>query len=97
MIINNIELTNFKSHKSTKIEFKKGISLILGENGAGKSSILEAISYAFFKQVNGKLEENIRKPQNRKDIVDKMKKRVIQIEKGNIIRDDKKGGYNSEI
>jgi putative ABC transport system ATP-binding protein len=32
-----------------------------------------------------------------KDIVDKMKKRVIQIEKGNIIRDDKKGGYNSEI
>ena len=32
-----------------------------------------------------------------KDIVDKMKKGVIQIEKGNIIRDDKKGGYNSEI
>ena len=32
-----------------------------------------------------------------KDIVDRMKKRVIQIEKGNIIRDDKKGGYDSEI
>ena len=32
-----------------------------------------------------------------KDIVDKMKKRVIHIEKGSIIRDDKKGGYNSEI
>lgn len=32
-----------------------------------------------------------------KDIVDKMKKRVIQIEEGNIIRDDKKGGYDSEI
>ena len=32
-----------------------------------------------------------------KDIVDRMKKRVIQIEEGNIIRDDKKGGYNSEI
>ena len=31
-----------------------------------------------------------------KDMVDKMKKRVIQIEKGIIIRDDKKGGY-SEI
>ena len=31
-----------------------------------------------------------------KDIVDKMKKRVIQIDKGNIIRDSK-GGYNSEI
>jgi len=32
-----------------------------------------------------------------KDIVDRMKKRVIQIEKGNIIRDDKKGGYDSEV
>lgn len=32
-----------------------------------------------------------------KDIVDTMKKRVIQIESGNIIRDDKKGGYNGEI
>ena len=29
-----------------------------------------------------------------KDIVDKMKKRVIHIEKGDIIRDDKKGGYD---
>ena len=32
-----------------------------------------------------------------KDIVNKMKKRVIQIEEGNIIRDDKKGGYDSEV
>ena len=32
-----------------------------------------------------------------KDIVDKMKKRVIHIEKGSIVRDDKKGGYDSEI
>ena len=32
-----------------------------------------------------------------KDIVDAMKKRVIQIDKGIIIRDDKKGGYDSEV
>ena len=32
-----------------------------------------------------------------KDIVDKMEKRVIQIDKGIIVRDDKKGGYNSEL
>lgn len=32
-----------------------------------------------------------------KDIVDKMKKRVIHIEKGAIVRDDKKGGYDIEI
>ena len=32
-----------------------------------------------------------------KDIVDKMKKRVIHISKGDIVRDDKKGGYDCEI
>lgn len=32
-----------------------------------------------------------------KDIVNTMKKRVIQIEKGIIVRDDKKGGYSSEV
>ena len=32
-----------------------------------------------------------------KDIVDKMKKRVINIEKGIIIRDDKKGGYSRDV
>ena len=32
-----------------------------------------------------------------KDIVNAMKKRVIQIDKGIIIRDDKKGGYSSEV
>ena len=32
-----------------------------------------------------------------KDIVDRMKKRVIHIDNGVIDRDDKKGGYDSEI
>ena len=32
-----------------------------------------------------------------KEIVDRMKKRVIKLENGVIVRDDKKGGYDSEI
>ncbi len=32
-----------------------------------------------------------------KDIVDEMKKRVIKIEKGVIVRDDEKGGYDFEV
>ena len=32
-----------------------------------------------------------------KDVVDAMKKRVLQIDKGEIIRDDKKGGFDFEI
>ncbi|RAP43675.1 AAA family ATPase [uncultured Methanosphaera sp.] len=72
MIINNIRLENFRSHKNTEIDFNQGISLILGENGAGKSSILEAISYTLFKDTNSKIDDLIRKPQDDNDVIDKM-------------------------
>ena len=54
MIFTKLKLNNFKSHKNTIIEFDKGISVIVGENGAGKSTILEAISFALFKQHTAK-------------------------------------------
>ena len=54
MIFKKLKLTNFKSHQSTIIGFDKGISVIVGENGAGKSTILEAISFALFKQHTAK-------------------------------------------
>ena len=54
MIFTKLKLNNFKSHKHTVIQFDKGISVIVGENGAGKSTILEAISFALFKQHTAK-------------------------------------------
>ena len=54
MIFTKLKLNNFKSHEHTVISFNKGISVIVGENGAGKSTILEAISFALFKQHTGK-------------------------------------------
>ncbi|BDZ70520.1 AAA family ATPase [Methanobacterium petrolearium] len=54
MIIKNLHMKNFKSHKDTRIEFDTGISIIIGGNGAGKSSILEAVSFALFKQHTSK-------------------------------------------
>ena len=50
MIFTRLKMHNFKSHEDTVINFDKGISVIVGENGAGKSTILEAISFALFKQ-----------------------------------------------
>lgn len=50
MIFNKLELRNFKSHVNTTLNFNHGISLIVGENGAGKSSIFEAITFALFKE-----------------------------------------------
>ena len=44
MIIKKVKLENYRSHSNTEVEFSKGINLILGKNGRGKTSILEAIS-----------------------------------------------------
>ncbi|NYB51134.1 MAG: AAA family ATPase [Methanobacteriaceae archaeon] len=59
MIIRNLHLKNFKSHRDTRIDFNTGISLIIGGNGAGKSSILEAVSFALFKQHTSKRIEQL--------------------------------------
>ena len=50
MIFKRLRLNNFKSYSNELIKFDKGITVIVGENGAGKSSIFEAISFALFKQ-----------------------------------------------
>ena len=46
MFLKNIRISNFKSIEDTKIEFEKGFNIIIGDNGVGKTSILEAISVA---------------------------------------------------
>lgn len=43
MIIKSIKLTNFRNHKSYYLDCKPTTTLILGENGCGKTSVLEAI------------------------------------------------------
>ena len=40
-MIKDIQLKNFIAHKDTKIEFCKGITIFLGHNGSGKSSIID--------------------------------------------------------
>ncbi len=43
-----IRLKNWKSHQSTSITFAPGVNAIVGINGAGKSSVMQAISFALF-------------------------------------------------
>jgi len=45
MILNNLELTNFRLHRHTKIKFSDQLNYIVGGNGQGKTSLLEAIYY----------------------------------------------------
>ncbi|WP_129410035.1 AAA family ATPase [Marinitoga lauensis] len=48
MKINKIILKNYRNHKNLEVEFEKGINLLLGKNGSGKSSIFEALGIALF-------------------------------------------------
>lgn len=48
MILEHVVLENVRSHKRTEIEFERGITLLSGDVGSGKSSILMAIEFALF-------------------------------------------------
>jgi exonuclease SbcC len=50
MLLKKLYLENFVSHKSTEIEFSKGITVITGKNGAGKTSILDSLLFCLFKE-----------------------------------------------
>jgi len=47
-MIKSIELVDFLSHSDTNLEFKDGVTIFVGDNGAGKSSIIDAITYSLF-------------------------------------------------
>ena len=48
MHVTRIELENIKSHANSEFTFERGTTAITGENGAGKTTILEAIAWALF-------------------------------------------------
>lgn len=48
MRIHSITLKNIKSHRNRELHFVNGINVLSGVNGAGKSTIFEAIGYALF-------------------------------------------------
>ena len=47
-MIKSIELVDFLSHSDTKLQFDDDTSVFVGQNGAGKSSIIDAITFALF-------------------------------------------------
>jgi exonuclease SbcC len=48
MHVTRVELENIKSYEHRVFSFEPGLTAITGENGAGKTTILEAISWALF-------------------------------------------------
>ncbi len=61
MKINSVHLKNYRKHEDERVEFTDGINLLIGKNGSGKSSILEAIGLAMFgaNTRTGKLQDAV--------------------------------------
>ncbi|MCK5628488.1 SMC family ATPase, partial [Candidatus Bathyarchaeota archaeon] len=54
-MIESLHVEGFKSHENSDISFCTGLNVFLGEVGAGKTSILEAVSFALFGKYSGGL------------------------------------------
>ncbi len=48
MELHRLRLVNFRQHADTELEFGAGITGIIGPNGSGKTTILEAIAWALY-------------------------------------------------
>ena len=54
MILNNLELINFKKYTQKSFSFEEGLVGIIGKNGSGKSTIFEAILFALYGELKTK-------------------------------------------
>lgn len=62
MKINEIDIMNFKSFKQKRIQFNGSFTVIIGDNGTGKTSVLEALSIGlggFLAGIDGVANRNI--------------------------------------
>jgi DNA repair protein SbcC/Rad50 len=61
MHITKIELEDIKSHRSAAFEFQRGTTAITGANGAGKTTIIEAVAWALFDLLDYKKDDFLRR------------------------------------
>ena len=60
MFIRHLELENFRNHNKSTFEFSKGITIVVGLNGSGKTNLLEAIALlSLAKPVRNGLEADL--------------------------------------
>ena len=60
MLIQSLTLENVKSYTQTTVEFSPGANAIVGQNGSGKTTILEAIGFALFDHRPGRQTDFVR-------------------------------------
>ncbi len=61
MHITKIELEDIKSHQAATFEFQRGTTAITGANGAGKTTIIEAVAWTLFDLLDYKKDDFVRR------------------------------------
>lgn len=58
-MIKGLHLQDFIAHKDTKLQFGKGITIFVGHNGSGKSSVIDGITFALFGEHTRRSAKNL--------------------------------------
>ncbi len=59
-MIDSIQMGDFVSHQDTRIDLDAGVTVFVGSNGAGKSSVIDAVTFALFgKHTRGTGNKNL--------------------------------------
>jgi len=85
MYISKIHIENFKGYKKFNLEFNKKMNIIVGDNEAGKSTLLEAVNLVLGGYINGKYltKESLDQYLFNKEVVDDYLERVSKGEQLN--------------
>ena len=95
-MITSIELSDFLSHEKTTINLEDGVTIFVGENGAGKSSIIDAITFSLFGKHTRKSNKGlIRRGNNQGSVKIKFSIKDKQYEAERKI--DSKGSLNAAL
>jgi len=58
-MIEKVKLRNFISHANTELELEDGVNIFIGQNGSGKTAVIDAITYALYGEHMRKKNENL--------------------------------------